>query len=785
MSTPFPTASILGYPRIGGDRELKFALEKFWSHKASGEELAATAQGLRETRTHRLSSLGLTEPGSIPEDFSYYDQVLDLVCAFGATPERFAPEREVLAQSEPESPEALAAQFTIARGEGDRAALGLTKWFDSNYHYLVPEIGPDTVFEYLGSPRVAAAKTLGEAVRPVLVGPITFLLLSRAAEGAPEGFRPFDRLDDVLPAYLALVDELKAAGAQWVEFDEPALVSDRWYIPREEILAALRHAYTTLSKEAERPQYLVALSYGHAADAVDVLAETPVEAIHIDTVRGRWPEEQELARWSGSLRGRSLVLGAISGRNIWRADLSETFERVAAVQKQLGDAVHVGVSTSTSLQHVPYDVERETQLDPEIRSWLAFADQKVTEAATLARGLSEGKEAIERELSDNAAVLESRRRHPGVRREEIREKTAAVTDDDRHRAPYAERLAAQDKALGLPPLPTTTIGSFPQTKEIRQARAAHRRGELSTEDYVAAMKSEIKQVIRAQEEVGLDVLVHGEAERNDMVQYFAEHFEGFVTTVHGWVQSYGSRCTRPSILWGDVSRPDPVTVEWSGYAASLTDHAVKGMLTGPVTIMAWSFVREDIPWSEVGDQLGLVLRDEIRDLEHAGVGVIQVDEPAIRELLPLRSTEEDEYLRWSVGSFRLATGGAKPETSIHTHLCYSDFATVVDAIDRLDADVTSIEASRSKMAVLPAIAAHGFDRQLGPGVWDIHSPRVPSVEEISGLISRATDALDPRQVWINPDCGLKTRGWEETTATLRNLVEATQKARQASSTSSK
>ncbi|MBZ8177816.1 5-methyltetrahydropteroyltriglutamate--homocysteine S-methyltransferase [Corynebacterium sp. 3HC-13] len=787
-TTTFPTASILGYPRIGEHRELKFALEKFW--KSSPEdrdsyaaELHNTADALSKKRNDTLSSLGLDQEASIPEDFCYYDQILDLVCALGATPDRFAAERDILAHHSPESAEALAAQFTIARGEGDRAALGLTKWFDSNYHYLVPEIGPETQFEFLGSQRLAGVEHYPH-MRPVLVGPVTFLLLSRASESAPDDFHPLSRLDDVLGAYEDYIAALSSVGVSWIQCDEPALVSDRWSIPRKDILAAVKRAYQGLAATA-KPRLVVALSYGHAADAVDVLAETPVAAVHIDTVRGRWPSAEEAQRWSQSWRDRTLVIGAVSGRNIWRADLSGIFNNLEHLKENLHEDVHLAVSTSTSLQHVPYDVSLETSLDPDIRSWLAFAHQKVEEVAILARGLNEGKAAIASQLEENQAILAARRAHPGVHRADIRQRTAAINEADRHRAPYPERLAAQEKALNLPPLPTTTIGSFPQTSEIRQARAAHRRGDLSTEDYKAAMRKEIHHVIRAQEEVGLDVLVHGEAERNDMVQYFAEHFDGFLTTTHGWVQSYGSRCTRPSILWGDVSRPAPVTVEWSGYAASLTDHVLKGMLTGPVTIMAWSFVREDIPWSEVADQLGLVLRDEIKDLEEAGVGVIQVDEPAIRELLPLRSSEEGEYLRWSVGAFRLATGGARPETSIHTHLCYSDFATVVDAIDRLDADVTSIEASRSKMAVLPAIAEQGFERQLGPGVWDIHSPRVPSVAEIGGLIRRATHALDPRQVWVNPDCGLKTRGWEETTATLKNLVEATRLARQASSTNSR
>nr|WP_055178523.1 5-methyltetrahydropteroyltriglutamate--homocysteine S-methyltransferase [Corynebacterium lowii] len=776
--THFPTATVLGYPRIGANRELKRALESFWSGR--GGNPATTAEELRDTRTNRLRELGLGEAAAVPEDFSYYDQVLDITIATGALPSRFAPEREVLkAQAAtPESEEALRAQFTVARGQGDRPALELTKWFDSNYHYLVPEIGPETALEWLGSPRVATAQRLGEAVRPVLVGPVTYLALAKASEEAPEGYNPLDRLDDLVAVYTQYLRALKEAGVQWVQFDEPALVTHRHRTPqeREALLDALRRAYTALGNEGVN--LAVALTYGHAFDAVDALAETPVQAVIIDVVRGKKPGAAELERWATSLKGKTLGVGVVSGRNIWRADLDADLAVLREIKAGLGEAVAVAVTTSTSLQHVPHDAERETQLDAELRSWLSFADQKVKEVAVLARGLAEGDEAIAAELEASRAAQASRKAHPGVEKAEVRQATAAVTEEQRTRGDAAERHDAQAAALGLPVLPTTTIGSFPQTDEIRRARAAHRSGKIDDQAYEEAMKKEIAEVIAAQEEIGLDVLVHGEAERNDMVQYFAENFEGFATTAHGWVQSYGSRCTRPSILWGDVTRPEAITVEWSRYAQSLSKRPVKGMLTGPVTIMAWSFVREDIAWGEVADQLGLALREEVGDLEAAGIKVIQVDEPAIRELLPLREEDREDYLAWSVGSFRLATAGAAPATSIHTHLCYSDFATIVDAIDRLDADVTSIEASRSKLKVLPAVAEHGFHRGLGPGVWDIHSARVPSTEEIADLLRVAVGALDTEQVWVNPDCGLKTRAWEETSATLRNLVEATRIVRE-------
>lgn len=786
-TSTFPAATVLGYPRIGPHRELKRALETAWRVQRDGdatsayEELAGTARTLRAQRTARLQELGLSGTASIPEDFSYYDQVLDAVIATGAVPERFRPERDVLAtqQGNPETPAALQAQFTIARGEGNRPALELTKWFDSNYHYLVPEIGPETPLEYLGSARAAALRELGSRVRPVIVGPVTFLALAKPADDAPEAFNPLDRLQDLLPVYAQWLADLREAGAEWVQLDEPALVTDRHRTPqnRGDLLEALRTTYQTLGTAAA-PKLAVALTYGHAFDAVDVLAETPAQAVVIDLVRGRVPETEEARRWATSFAGRTLGLGLISGRNIWRAELDEAIGVARGLAAEFGPKVSVSITSSTSLQHVPHNVEEEQNIDPEIRSWLAFADQKVAEAVTVATALREGDEAIAGELDAYRRAAQSRREHPGVNLASVREATSAVTAQDRSRGPWDERRAAQREALGLPLLPTTTIGSFPQTPEIRAARAAHRRGELDDAGYVAAMRSEIKRVIEEQERIGLDVLVHGEAERNDMVQYFAEHLDGFVTTEHGWVQSYGSRCTRPSILWGDVTRSGPISVEWSSYAQSLTDRPVKGMLTGPVTIMAWSFVREDIPWSEVADQLGLALRDEVKDLETAGIRVIQVDEPAIRELLPLREEDREEYLQWSVGAFRLATSGVADSTSIHTHLCYSDFATIVDAVDRLDADATSIEASRSKLKVLPAIAAHGFNRGLGPGVWDIHSARVPSRGEVTELLETAVGALDPEQVWVNPDCGLKTRGWEETTASLEHLVAAAQTVRQ-------
>src|SRR5690606_8599071 len=518
---------------------------------------------------------------------------------------------------------------------------------------------------------------------------------------------------------------------------------------------------------ADRPAIFVAAPYAELGDTLPVLAAAPIEAIGVDLVRGAVPASLP------DLGGKTLVGGVVDGHNIWRGDLDAAFAKLEAL-RGLG-ATTVAASTSTSLLHVPHDVQDESKLDGRLVSWLAFADQKVGQVVALARGLAEGRAAIEDELSAASAALADRQDAPGVRDGSVRQR--ALAEADFSRDAYEVRESAQE-ALNLPALPLTTIGSFPQTADIRRARAQFVRGEVPQEDYEAFLRSEIDRVVALQEDLGLDVLVHGEAERNDMVQYFAEHLDGFAVTENGWVQSYGSRATRPSILWGDVSRPAPITVSWAAYAQSLSAKHVKGMLTGPVTILAWSFVRDDQPLSDTANQVALALRDEIADLESAGIEIIQVDEPALRELLPLKKADQPAYLDWSVGSFRLATGGAAAATQIHTHLCYSEFGVVIDAIRALDADVTSIEAARSRMEVVADIAHHGFDHGIGPGVYDIHSPRVPGVAEIEALLRRAVDELPLRQLWVNPDCGLKTRGYDETVASLRNIVEATRRVRE-------
>ena len=759
----FPTATILAYPRIGRGRELKRALEARWAGRITEAELIQAANDLRKENLARLVELGLNpSDASLADAPSLYDHVLDATILLGAIPPRFAGRQ------------GLDLYFALARGDDKVGPEEMTKWFDTNYHYLVPEIGPDTPLRFADDTitrRFTDAREWGYVTRPVLVGPVTYLALAKADPATPD-FDPLTRIDEAVDAYAQALASLHAAGAPWVQLDEPALTSDNLSRSRAELGELAARVYKRLAAATERPQILLTTPYGDASRAAGALAKTGVEALHVDTLRGSLPTGADLS-------GVTLVVGAVDGRYIWRADLAQLRETLKAAQA-LG-AARVTVATSNSLQHVPHDTALETwddaTLNENLHAWLAFADQKVAEVVTLARGLDEGWEAIDSEVAEATRVLKQRAAAPGVVRPEVRSRTAALTEADRTREPYLEREAAQTERLHLPPLPTTTIGSFPQTTEIRKARAANARGELSDADYEARMREEIASVITLQEELGLDMLVHGEAERNDMVQYFAELLDGFAATRNGWVQSYGSRCTRPSILWGDVSRPAPMTVGWTTYAQSLSDKPVKGMLTGPVTIIAWSFPRNDLPLGEIADQIGLALRDEVADLEAAGIAAIQVDEPALRELLPLDTDRHADYLNWSVGSFRLATSSVRPDTQIHTHLCYSEFGQIIDAIKGLDADVTSIEAARSKMEVVPELAEAGFDHGIGPGVWDIHAPRVPSTEELAELIGLAADAVPVSRLWVNPDCGLKTRGYEETKASLDNLVSATRQVR--------
>ncbi|TGN79177.1 5-methyltetrahydropteroyltriglutamate--homocysteine S-methyltransferase [Streptomyces bauhiniae] len=755
-------STVYGYPRQGQDRELKKAIEGYWKGRVTADALRATAADLRRTNWQALAEAGIDE---VPTgDFSYYDHVLDTSVMVGAIPQRHRAAVEA---------DALDGYFAMARGTQEVPPLEMTKWFDTNYHYLVPELGPDTVFSADSAKQVAELKealALGLAARPVLVGPVTYLLLAKPAPGVPAGFDPLTLLDRLLPVYAEVLADLRAAGAEWVQLDEPALVQDR--TPAE--LNAAERAYRDLGALTDRPKLLIASYFDRLGEALPVLAKAPVEGLALDFTEAAAANLDALAA-VGGLPGKRLVAGVVNGRNIWVNDLSKS---LATLGTLLGLAGRVDVAASCSLLHVPLDTAPERDIEPQILRWLAFARQKTAEIVTLARGLARGTDAITAELAANRADLASRTGSPITRDPAVRSRAEAVTEADARRAqPYPERAAAQRAHLRLPLLPTTTIGSFPQTGELRTARADLRAGRIDTVGYEERIKAEIREVISFQEKTGLDVLVHGEAERNDMVQYFAEQLTGYLATQHGWVQSYGTRYVRPPILAGDISRPEPMTVRWTTYAQSLSDRPVKGMLTGPVTMLAWSFVRDDQPLGETARQVALALRDEVNDLEAAGTSVIQVDEPALRETLPLRAADRPGYLAWATEAFRLTTAGVRPETQVHTHMCYAEFGDIVRAIDDLDADVISLEAARSHMQVARELAAHGYPREAGPGVYDIHSPRVPSAEEAAELLRTGLKAIPAERLWVNPDCGLKTRAWPETRASLENLVTAARTVR--------
>ncbi|MFD4167716.1 5-methyltetrahydropteroyltriglutamate--homocysteine S-methyltransferase [Streptomyces albidoflavus] len=757
-------STVYGYPRQGQHRELKKAVEGYWKGRVGADALKETAAGLRRANWAQLAEAGVDE---VPTgDFSYYDHVLDTSVMVGAVP----PRHRAAVDADP-----LEGYFAMARGNQDAAPLEMTKWFDTNYHYLVPELGPDTVFTADSGKQVAElaeALALGHTARPVLVGPVTYLLLAKPAPGVAEEFEPLTLLDRLLPVYAEVLGDLRAAGAEWVQLDEPALVQDR--TPAE--LNAAARAYRDLGALTGRPKLLVASYFDRLGEALPVLAKAPVEGLALDFTEAAAANLDDLAA-VGGLPGKRLVAGVVNGRNIWINDHEKSLATLATL---LGLAGRVDVAASCSLLHVPLDTAPEHDLDPRILRWLAFARQKTAEIVTLAKGLAQGTGAVAAEIAANRAALASRANSSLTRDPAVRARTAAVTEADARRPqPYPERAVAQRERLRLPLLPTTTIGSFPQTGEVRAARAGLRAGRIDAAGYEERIAAEIAEVIAFQEKSGIDVLVHGEAERNDMVQYFAEQLTGYLATQHGWVQSYGTRYVRPPVLAGDVSRPAPMTVGWTTYAQSLTERPVKGMLTGPVTMLAWSFVRDDQPLGESAAQVALALRDEVADLEAAGTAVIQVDEPALRETLPLRAADRPAYLAWATRAFRLTTGGVAPATQIHTHMCYAEFGDIVQAIDDLDADVISLEAARSHMEVAHELAAHGYPREAGPGVYDIHSPRVPGAEEAAALLREGLAAIPAERLWVNPDCGLKTRGWPETRASLENLVAAARTVRAA------
>ena len=741
-----PLSSVHGFPRIGRRRELKVATERYWAGQASRAELEDAARAIRRESWERMRSAGID---LIPSnDFSLYDQVLDTTVLVGAVPERYRGADD--------------PYFAMARGTQDLRAMEMTKWFDTNYHYIVPELGPETRFALSSSKPFdehEEADALGIETKSSLIGPVTWLLLGKAVE---DGFDRLALLDPLLDVFAELLGRL---GGEWVELHEPAFVEDR----SEAELAALRRSLERLSAVKGRPKLCVTSYFDHAGPALQVLRDAPVEGVGLDLTR-RGARNLQLLREAGGLGGKVLFAGVVDGRNVWVNDLEASLSLLDELRTRASQVV---VSTSCSLQHVPIDLHAETALDPELRGWMAFAVQKLDELALLARGGD--PEALAR----NRRALESRRESPRTRDPAVRARVAGLSAEDTRRAsPFEVRRAIQHERLGLPRFPTSTIGSFPQTAEVREARAALRRAEIADDEYERRMRSEIERVIRLQEDIGLDVLVHGEPERNDMVQYFGERMKGYAFTENGWVQSFGSRYVRPPIVFGDVSRPEPITVDWTTYAQSLTDRPVKGMLTAPVTMLKWSFVRDDQPEADTCRQIALALRDEVLDLERAGVAIVQIDDPAIREGLPLRRERWGEYLDWAIECFRICAGGVRDETQVQTHMCYSEFGDILDQIQAMDADVLLIEAARSRMELLQDWGRTGYANEVGPGVYDIHSPRVPPAEEMAELLRAAGGVLDPGQLWVNPDCGLKTRRYEEVEPALRNMVDAARQLRE-------
>lgn len=758
----------LGYPRIGLQRELKFALERHWRGEASEAELEAVGAALRARHWQEQVDAGLDFV--TVGDFAFYDHVANHIQLFGCEPARFG-----FGGGE----SALARYFTLARGVanevasghtdhccgthgGGKPALEMTKWFDTNYHYLVPEFERATCFalapeRLLGE--LAEAQALGHKAKPVLLGPLSFLWLGKAKEA---GFDRLDLLDSLLPAYVQLLAQLKSAGVEWVQLDEPILGLD---LPGAWLLAFER-AYHTLA--TSQVPLLLATYFSPLEGHLSMACKLPVAGLHVDGVRAAH-ELQSVADWLPE--NKVLSVGIVDGRNIWRTDLDRALARLKPLALRRGGALWL--APSCSLLHVPLSLREDAAIDIELRGWLAGAREKLDELRVLRGALEEGDGSVWLELCASRAAVEARAASPRVRNPALKQRLSALAPDaDRRASPFPVRQAAQAARFRLPLYPTTTIGSFPQTAEIRAARAAFKRGELAREDYETAMRREIAQAVREQEALDIDVLVHGEAERNDMVEYFGEQLEGFAFTANGWVQSYGSRCVKPPVLFGDVSRPAAMTVPWSAYAQGLTDRPVKGMLTGPVTILQWSFVRDDQPRSETALQIALAIRDEVAELEAAGIGIIQIDEPAIREGLPLRRALWRDYLDWAARAFRIAASSVQDSTQLHTHMCYAEFNDILPAIAAMDADVITIETSRSDMELLRGFGDFAYPNAIGPGVYDIHSPRVPTVDDIVRLMRKAAEVIPPAQLWVNPDCGLKTRAWPETRAALRNMVEA-------------
>lgn len=749
-------AHVLGVPRIGPNRELKFAQESFWRGEIDEASLEAVASGIRQANWQRQHAAGLDFV--TVGDFAFYDPMLNHIALLGCAPARFGFADKI----------GLPEYFQLARGNAACHALEMTKWFDTNYHYLVPELEPATQFS-LGAEwlfdEVAEAQTAGFNAKPVLIGPLTFLHLAKEKTA---GFNRLDLLDRLLPVYGKILARLKAQGVEWVQIDEPILALDL----SADWRTAFERAYHHLN--AAGVKLMLASYFGPLRENLLVAMTLPVAGVHVDCVRGG-DELAQVIDWLPITK--VLSAGVIDGRSVWKTDLSAVYERFEGLHQRLGD--RLWLAPSCSLLHVPVSLAGETRLDPELKSWLAFADEKIAALATLKTAFNSGRQAVAGALADNERALAARRTSGRVHDAAVGERLAALTaTHDTRNQPFAVRQTAQRGRFRLPPLPTTTIGSFPQTIEIRSARARFKKGEISEADYTVAMQREIQYAVEKQEALGLDVLVHGEAERNDMVEYFGEQLQGYAFSQNGWVQSYGSRCVKPPIIYGDVSRPRPMTVGWTRYAQSLTSRPMKGMLTGPVTMLQWSFVRDDQPRSTTALQIALAIRDEVNDLEAAGIGIIQIDEPAYREGLPLRKADWPDYLEWASRAFRISASGVSDTTQIHTHMCYSEFNDILPAIAAMDADVITIETSRSDMELLRGFGDFNYPNEMGPGVYDIHSPRVPSEAEMTRLLEKAAQVIPLSNLWVNPDCGLKTRGWPETEAALSNMVAAAKALRQ-------
>jgi len=752
------SARNLGFPRMGKHRELKFALEKYWAGEVEEQSLLATAQSLRKEHWQLQVDAGIGVPPS--NDYSLYDHVLDTAVTVGAIPRRFKSYN---------GPVSLSTYFAMARGAQGIPALEMTKWFDTNYHYVVPEFEVGMQYALRSSKAIddyLEAKALGIETRPVLLGPVSFVLLGKPTDASVTRVQVFK---SIVPIYEELLKRLASAGARWVQIDEPCLCLDL----DSETTKMYREAYAALTGTSSLPKLMLTTYFGDLGENLDLALELGTAGIHLDLVRAPKQLGALLAKNIPTLK---VSLGLVDGRNVWRTELNKAVETLEAAVRVLGKD-RVEVAPSCSLLHSPFDLDTETKLDAEVRSWMAFAKQKLEEVSILSRGI-DGRDKIKEELAENARLMESRCASTRIHQASVKRSMDAIDGSMLHRrSPYPERHREQAQALSLPRFPTTTIGSFPQTAEVRKMRSAYRNGKIHQKIYEGFLQEETKRCIQFQEEVGLDVLVHGEFERNDMVEYFGERLNGFVFSENGWVQSYGSRCVKPPIIYGDISRSKPMTVYWAQYAQSLTKKPVKGMLTGPVTILQWSFVRDDQPRSKTCQQIALAIRDEVADLETAGIKIIQIDEPAIREGLPLRHADWPAYLDWSVSAFRLASSGVADRTQIHTHMCYSEFNDIIDSIVKMDADVISIECSRSRMELLDAFHRVHYPNEIGPGVYDIHSPRVPERSEIENLLHKALEVLTPDQLWINPDCGLKTRDWAEVKLSLKNMVATAAKLR--------